>query len=441
MKDIRNYSNHDAQPVQSASAATLPQQSVLLKNLQQIENRFQGALQFLKKTTIFQNEKKIKLNSLPWYLLVGHPSSGKTTLLANSAINFILNKKILTSEIGKISRTENCDWWVTSQSVLIDVPGNYLAYKPNMVSLPNKLWRHFLKLIQGFRGNDALSGVIVAISLSEVMNPKHRESFITMMNHRMAELRHKFGDDLPFYFVMTKADMLPGFLEFFSDYGSDELTQAWGIALPKLINGEPLSEVFVQRFNGLIKRLNKQLIWRMHQERNPFAKLYIKDFPLQVERLKESFADLLNRLSADNPSFFLKGVYFTSGTQQLAEEKKEAHPQVVVANPFQQALAIMKNPISLHGQPYFIKQFFSQALLPEKMPKLSWQHHHLFYAFMIGVLIINSVFYGNDVVSLHPSTETSYRLTQYQPDAKTMLTAMASSPNQLLQEVTYGKRD
>jgi len=68
----------------------------------------------------------------------------------------------------------------------------------------------------------------------------------------------------------------------------------------------------------LIKRINKQLIWRLHQERNPLARPYIKDFPLHIERLKEAVITLLKTLAL--PDLLISGVYLTSATQSKTED-------------------------------------------------------------------------------------------------------------------------
>ena len=61
------------------------------QKLEILRGRFQGALNFLKKTILQSHGKKYSLSNLPWYLFIGGESSGKTTLLAQSDSNFILS--------------------------------------------------------------------------------------------------------------------------------------------------------------------------------------------------------------------------------------------------------------------------------------------------------------------------------------------------------------
>jgi type VI secretion system protein ImpL len=266
----------------------------LAKKIQSIESRFQGAMRFLKKTMINKHGKNVSLYHLPWYLLIGPANSGKTSLLANANINFILAKQFKNENLKNIPPSDVCDWWVTRDSVMVDVPSSYLYAKQKVMSPANgnqkspssfALWQNFLILVKKYRGKKALTGVVLTLTASELMSATNKERTFVELKQQLAELREQFGNNLPFFLTITKCDQLSGFMDFFSDSGSDELSQAWGVTLPTLKDNESLAEMFTNRFNALIKRLNKQLIWRLHQERNPFTRPQIKDFPLQIERL------------------------------------------------------------------------------------------------------------------------------------------------------------
>lgn len=343
---------------------TAAENPVLSKNLEILENRLRGAIHFLKKNTVQKNDNTFSLNYLPWFLLLGSPDAGKSTLLANSQLPFLLGKEGHQQDQAKASSLSgHCDWWVTQDFVLVDVPGCYITSKENKVTLGNQLWTHFLTRVRKWRGKQALMGVIVAISLEKLMQRPSREQFIADLERSIKELRETFGQQLSFYFTITKCDLIPGFSDFFSDCSKEELVQPWGVTLPALTEYEPLTEVFVQRFNALIKRLNKQLIWRLHQEKNPYAKLHIKDFPMQMERVKEAFAEVLKGLTAGADTFQMKGVYLTSATQQsFVETEKSSHPETLPAKESQQSFLILRAP-EKPRHAYFIKQFLQKALV------------------------------------------------------------------------------
>ncbi len=381
--------------------ATSPLQQEINKRIELLQNRFQGAIEFLKKTALNRNNTTIHLAELPWYLLIGPPSAGKTTLLANSKINFILAKQFKSEQIAQIPSSDSCDWWVTRDSVLVDVPGAYLMSPNNSAKksdgvIANATWRGLLNLIKNSPTREKLNGVIVSINLPELMKKQNdqRNQIIHDLKRRIVDLRTMFGIELPFYFVITKCDSLPGFLEFFSENTQDELGQAWGITLPVLQPHEKLVDVFSHRFNTLIKRLNKQLLWRLHHEHNPFARAYIKDFPLHVERLKETLTNFLNALAM--PDLHLHGVYLTSAIQKNIEETQTylypaTHPQ---------NSQIMRAP-AIPARPYFIKQMLMQGILqtfeyPGQEKKVTLLQQRLTYAAALSVVVIAALLLGRD---------------------------------------------
>src|SRR5690606_32490540 len=131
---------------------------------------------------------------------------------------------------------------------------------------------------------------------------------------RAQDIQQHFPHALPCYLLITKCDLLSGFAEFFAESAHDEIAQAWGVTFNSSKGGK-LHDIFADHFNALIKKLNQQLIWRLHQERNPMARPYIKDFPLQVERLKEFISDFIKKSYGAHLNLALKGVYLTSATQ------------------------------------------------------------------------------------------------------------------------------
>jgi type VI secretion system protein ImpL len=404
----------------------------LAKKIQSIEDRFQGAMRFLKKTLINKQGKNVSLYHLPWYLLIGPANSGKTTMLANSNINFILAKQFKNENLKNIPPSDVCDWWVTRDSVMVDVPSSYLYARQKVMSPVNgqakspssfALWQNFLTLIKKYRGKKALTGVVLALPASELMSAPNKERAFAELKQQLQELREQFGSHLPFFLTITKCDQLPGFMDFFSDSGSDELSQAWGVTIPALKENENLAEMFTNRFNALIKRLNKQLIWRLHQERNPFTRPLIKDFPLQIERLKENILSAL-KIIAPETGFNLQGVYLTSSMQQMIEEQTTHLQAASSMSP--QALQILRAP-SMPTRAYFVRQLLLQALLntsdqhvPTRMGfNFNWRKNPGVYAASVGAVVIVAGFLANEL--RHSITQTyAIRdgLTQYQSDVQ-----------------------
>ena len=415
MKSLMTYLNHIKQYF--IVPEVKEQNPVLKKNLSRIENRIKGIIQFLKKTHVSMKDQSVKLNDLPWFLLIGPVGSGKTTFLAHSGMKYILNKKIKPEQLNRMPSSENCDWWVTHHTVLIDVPGNYIENKKKLI---RQMWRHFLSQVYHQRGNQGICGIVLTLSLPDLMDKNRREIDAVQIRSALSDLNNYFGD-LPIYCSITKCDTIPGFQEFFSEYGRDELTQVFGVSIPPS-SDLSLSDVVNKRFHALIKRLNEQLISRLHQEQNPYAKIHIKDFPLQIEHVKEAFLEFLKLWSKERDPK-LRGIYLNSAIQNT-EEKQAGPPQIVLASTYENALSILKAPI-MPGQPYFIKQFLLQALAPmnpasdilKSSEHSSWLNAAIFT--VAALLALFSLLYLGDYSIYrepHTNSSTSVALSDLKSD-------------------------
>jgi type VI secretion system protein ImpL len=329
---------------------------------------------------------KLKLSELPWFLVIGPANSGKTTLIENSQVGFLAKENIAKESIDEIIANGDCQWWVTPDAVLLDVPSDYHQTAA--------LWQNlFAKKI---RASNNIAGVIVALPLTELSDPESRARLVDQLKQRMRDLTEKFGANLPFYFVVTKCDLLPGFMDFFVHSGTEELGQAWGITIPPLPQSAALIDVFSNRFNALIKRLNKQLIWRLHQERGTFERVFIKDFPLQVEHLKETLIDVLAALTAAQNRFSLQGVYLTSANQHSVEENIIQH-QPTSDSEARHELQIMHTP-AMPSRSYFIRQFLLQGLHDNHArPVKLWQKRPVVYGLCASTIALTVVFLGFDI--------------------------------------------
>lgn len=331
---------------------------LLHKKLQGLKNRFDGAIAFLKKTTT-KHDKALALDELPWFLLIGPNHAGKTSMLANSQINYILQRQFPDQDLQHLGPSEHCDWWLTRNAAIIDVPSRYLAVHPT--SKKAIVWDYFLNLIKTERGEKAIAGIVIALPLPDIMqdpDTKHYQQLQHTLLKRIQEIRAQFPHPLTCYVVITKCDKVPGFTEFFGEAGSDEVAQAWGITLSTLKNNGSRYDAFMHQLNALIKKLNQQLLWRLHHERNPLVRPAIKDFPLQIERMKEVMMNFIKKLASNKSGVVLQGVYFTSALQPTHKATNVIDESLYSD---QQAVQLFKEPTST-TRAYFLKQFLNQGI-------------------------------------------------------------------------------
>ena len=160
--------------------------------LAELARRFTGALEQLKRRRLGAKGSRRWLYQLPWYAMIGPPGSGKTTALTQSGLRFPLAQ---AREIRGVAGTRYCDWFFTDEAVLIDTAGRYTSQDSDRDG-DAKAWRGFLELLRRRRPRQPLNGVLVAISVSELVAGRDRGGFdhAATVRSRLARLfehRHR----------------------------------------------------------------------------------------------------------------------------------------------------------------------------------------------------------------------------------------------------------
>ena len=151
----------------------------------QLRARFDEALGALRES----KGKSVSLYELPWYIIIGPPGAGKTTVIANSGLNFPLSKKFGKEALRGVGGTRNCDWWFTDEAILLDTAGRYTTQDSDSEA-DQSGWIEFLNLLRKHRGRRPINGVIVAISASDLlsMSDHDRRRHVEAVRRRLEEV-------------------------------------------------------------------------------------------------------------------------------------------------------------------------------------------------------------------------------------------------------------
>lgn len=301
-----------ATPGESAESTASAEEVALLSD------RLKEALHTLKRARLGRGWfGRRYLYELPWYMFIGPPGAGKTTALANCGLDFPL-AATGQREIRGVGGTRNCDWSFTDQAVLIDTAGRYTT-QDSQPGVDAAAWLGFMRLLKKYRPRQPLNGVLVAISLAE-LGQGDLLAHARAIRKRLRELQDELDIRIPVYVLFTQADRVTGFVEFFDDLGKEDRDQVWGMTFP-LDNGKAESGAvanFLPEFDLLLGRLNDRMLERVHQEPDIQRRRLIYGFPQQFASIPEQAAEFLTEIfrpSRLEARSLLRGVYFTSGTQ------------------------------------------------------------------------------------------------------------------------------
>lgn len=287
----------------------------------ELGKRLKEALELLKKSKGKRLLGSGWLYQLPWYMFIGPPGSGKTTALVNSGLSFPLAEQFGKNALRGVGGTRSCDWWFTDDAILIDTAGRYTT-QDSEAAADAGAWTGFLKLLKKFRKRQPINGVIVAIGISDLLaaTEAQRAEHARAIRLRIKELYAELGVRFPVYVMFTKCDLLAGFVEFFDDLGREEREQVWGMTFAegKIEQEGGIIADYPAEFDALVGRLDARLFERLQQETDIERRALIFGFPQQLASLKEVTHGFLKEIFQPNryeERARLRGVYFTSGTQ------------------------------------------------------------------------------------------------------------------------------
>jgi len=360
---------HAARILKSLAAETAPDPARVAtdEELATLRQRMDDALKLLKKARLGGDERR-SLYELPWYVIIGPPGSGKTTALVNSGLHFPLAAQMGAGAVRGVGGTRNCDWWFTDQAVLLDTAGRYTT-QDSHAQVDRAAWLGFLDLLKTQRSRRPIDGAFIAISLSDLLlgTDAERAAHAAAVRSRIQELYNRLGVRFPLYVMLTKLDLVPGFMEFFETLRKEERAQVWGMTFAlddgKASDG-PLPSL-PGEFALLEQRLNERLVERLQQERDPSRRDLIYGFPQQFGALKETLHGFLEGVFKPNAfedRALLRGVYFTSGTQEGSPIDRLIGAMAQGMNLDRQHLARQTGT----GRSYFIEKLFMAVAFAER---------------------------------------------------------------------------
>jgi len=355
--------------VRRANAALINDMSEASKDsaqeLDTIKKRMQEALAILKNSRF--GNKRAGLYQLPWYIFIGEPGSGKTTALVHSGLTFPLAETMGKAAIGGVGGTRHCEWWFTEDAVLLDTAGRYTSQDSDQ-DKDRSAWNGFLKMLRKYRPRRPINGVIITVSIADLLQQTElqRTQQAHNLRARINELHVQLGIRFPIYVMVTKCDLLAGFTDFFEPLGREERAQVWGMTFPLFDANEVDTALasFPAEFALLETQLQSRLLARMQQERDKSRRALLFRFPQQfagVGEILEVFLQQVFQATRYEQAPLLRGVYFTSGTQEGTPIDRVMG---AIAGAFGLDSQVLSNSEN-SGRSYFITHLLRQVIFPE----------------------------------------------------------------------------
>jgi type VI secretion system protein ImpL len=328
-----------------------------------VRERMAEAVKLIKSSRLGETSGSAALYELPWYAVIGNPAAGKSSAIVKSGLKFPFAESV-DNVIQGIGGTRHCDWYFTTEGILLDTAGRYSVHEEDRGE-----WFGFLSLLKKHRAKAPLNGVIIAVSLAELGGQRtgFAIDLARKLRQRVQELTEKLEVFVPVYVVFTKADLIAGFVEFFEDRDRAERDRVWGATLP-CDPGKQSDAValFDSHFDELFEGLKEASVARMSLHRGAQLPPGVLTFPLEFKALKPALRSFINTLFEDNPYQFkpiFRGFYFTSAVQ---EGQSTSRASERVAEQFGLQLQAGTSAAVYAHSGFFLKELFSRVIFADR---------------------------------------------------------------------------
>jgi type VI secretion system protein ImpL len=372
----------------------------------QLRGKFEEAFAALSKSGKHSKD----LLELPWYMIIGPPGSGKTTLLSNSGLQFPLADRFGKAAVRGVGGTRSCDWWFTSEAILLDTAGRYTTQDSDE-SADRAGWIGFLTLLKKHRRRRPINGVLLAFSISDIaaLSEEECERHVSAIRRRLVELHQHLGVQLPVYVMFTKADLVAGFTEYFDDLDKKDREQVWGttFAWDASRDGKGY-EHLGRELDELVLRLATRVPDRLQVEREAGRRAAVFGFPQQFASLKSPLLAFVRGVFAHasiDERVWLRGVYITSGTQEGTPIDRMLG---ALAKTFRLGVQAA-TPTAGRGKAYFIGRLLSEVIFREaglagSDPKVERRAAIAFAAVYLGTAVVTALIVIAMVMSYHANS-------------------------------------
>lgn len=319
---------------------------------QELKQRMKQALAKLRESS---GGGRNYLYSRPWYVIIGPPGAGKTTALMNSGLRFPFSDQSLQGSGG----TRNLDFLFANEAVLVDTAGRYTTQDSD-VNVDSSGWNSLLHLLRKQRPFEPVNAIFVAIPIDELQaGDVHKiDEHAATVRARLYEIRSELQTNLPIYLILTKSDLLAGFVEYFDDLDVDGRRAVLGqtFSIDQTMNSDVVTKAFDKLTNHISARQPKRLQEEIDQKRRGL----ILGFPAQLHSLRAPLHRFIEGafLTENREMGSFRGFYFSSGMQDGTTLDR-----ILDSVSTSQAQDYGGTPRA--GRAFFLNRFLTEVVFPE----------------------------------------------------------------------------
>jgi type VI protein secretion system component VasK len=333
--------------------------------------------------------------AIPWYLVVGHPGSGRTAAL--HAMNLTW-KEGGDGPLATGLPQQLCTFWMPKEAVFIEPEGTVLG--------PTRQPEHLKQLSEDLRATrprEPVDGILLVINIADFIDLDERplEDYANGLRRYMLEIGQALAAEVPTYVVLTRLDAVWGFAEVFQWVPERQKEDPWGFTLPPDTPSQESLPRIKEELEGLNARLEAFCLAKLCSEDPVEQRIrafqHLAEVRVLMTKLRAVFA-VLAMANAYERAPWIRAVALGSALPGSGDRMRAG-----VARFFNMGLG-QAPPVAVTNRPGGLPfhAFMSTVILPERdiVPLRSrWREDRIFLfgmiaaaLFTVGAIVTTLVF-------------------------------------------------
>jgi len=315
---------------------------------------------------------------VPWYLVVGEPRTGKSTVIRSMNLTWDGEGKV------PMSAAALCTYWIAKEAVFIEAGDRLCGPNKNADFL-----RELAEELRRVRPREPLDGLILVMSSTDIaeLNEEALGTHAQGLRFYLVETCKHIQADIPVYLIANRYDTLWGFAEVFAWNAERAKEEAWGFVLPPNTESQGAMPKIEEGLQGLQARIEATCLVRLSSEEGVEQRIKAFQHLSESRQFLEKLQEVL-KVVAMSSKFerapWVRALALGAAVPGIGDRIRACAARFqnmgLIQNPYDQSRATRPGGLPVYG-------FMRTTILPEKdlVPsKVRWRDDILT---VIGVIL------------------------------------------------------